>query len=232
MKRSMSIQPMFLIAAVASVGVLGGCGLTSAPTKPVATPTFIVAPTQAIVAVTETPLPVATPTPITTETVAPTPTQKVIGTPTRQATATRTPPAAAGMMRVKIFFVALNDNGKSGKQIGCNDSIVSVERSVPLTTAPLTAALKELLSIHDRNYGQSGLYNSLYQSNLKVDSVSIVAGKATINLSGTVTLGGACDNPRFASQIQETALQFSTVKQVAVFINGIPLEKILSEKGG
>ncbi len=139
-------------------------------------------------------------------------------------------PTSAGTTRVKIFLVAIDDNGKSGKKIGCGDSVVAVERSIPATQTPLAAALTELLSIRDRTYGQSGLYNALYQSTLKVDSAIIANGKATINISGKTQLGGVCDNPRFKAQIEETALQFSTITQVAVFINNIPIDQVLSEK--
>lgn len=133
-------------------------------------------------------------------------------------------------MKVKLFFVALDDKGKSGKKIGCDDSIVAVERAIPATVAPLSGALRELFLIREQNYGASGLYNALAPSNLKIENISLVGDRAEIRLSGAVKLGGVCDNPRFEAQIKETALQFSTVKSVAVFINDIPLEKILSEK--
>jgi hypothetical protein len=153
----------------------------------------------------------------------------VAGTP--RATATRIIPTSPATMIVKVFMVALGDNGKSGKKIGCDDSVVAVNRTIPSTSAPLTAALKELLAVRQRTYGESGLYNALYQSNLKVAGVALVSRKATVNLTGTVLLGGVCDSPRFAAQIQETALQFPTVGEVAVTINGVPLDKFLSEKG-
>jgi spore germination protein GerM len=37
-------------------------------------------------------------------------------------------------------------------------------------------------------------------------------------------------NPRVQAQIEETALQFPTVKKVKVFINGLPLSEYLSER--
>ncbi len=135
-------------------------------------------------------------------------------------------------MTIKVFFIALNDNGKAGKMIGCLDSVVAVDRPIPETSAPLTAALNLLLAFRTQQYyGQSGLYNALYQSNLKLSGVSISGGKATINLTGTYTLGGVCDGPRFLAQIQETALQFSTVNEVIILINGKPIDSILSGKG-
>lgn len=133
-------------------------------------------------------------------------------------------------MKIKLFFVALNDNGKSGTKIGCGDSLVAVDRFIPVTNAPLTASLKELFSIHDRYYGQSGLYNSLANANLKLDGAAIVNGTATVNISGTLGLGGVCDDPRAQEQIKQVVLQFSTVKQANIFLNGIALEQALSQK--
>lgn len=171
----------------------------------------------------------AAPTIVLSTSVASTP--LLINPPPPTDTPTRAPTVPAGSMRVKIFMIALNDAGKLGKKIGCGDSVVAVERIIPLTNAVLRESLNELLSVHEQDYGQSGLYNALYQSTLKVDDITLIAAKATIYLSGNVLLGGVCDNPRFDAQIKETALQFSTVKQVSVFVNKIPLEQILSGKG-
>jgi hypothetical protein len=131
-------------------------------------------------------------------------------------------------MTVQIFLIALEDNGRSGKKIGCDDSVVPIQVETPYTRGVLRAALGELLSIRDRYYGQSGLYNALSQSNLQVEHVVIEDGVATINLSGTLMVGGVCDNPRVEAQIEETALQFSTVREVHVFVNDVPLDDLLS----
>jgi pectate lyase len=138
---------------------------------------------------------------------------------------------SGGITKVKIFLIALEDNGKSGKDIGTGDSAVPVEVTVPPTKAPLSAAINQLLSIKDRNYGQSGLYNPLYQSNLKLDSASIKGDEAEIRLSGTLQLGGVMDDPRVIAQFRETALQFSNIKKVSVYLNNKKLEDVLSEKG-
>lgn len=132
--------------------------------------------------------------------------------------------------RVKIFLIALNDGGKSGPTVGCGDSAVAVERQIAPTSAVLTAALNELLSLHDRSYGESGLYNALYQSDLHLKRVDLVNGMATIQLTGKLSLGGECDDPRVAAQITNTALQFATVRSVAVRVNGVPLEQLLGGK--
>ena len=60
--------------------------------------------------------------------------------------------------------------------------------------------------------------------------VTIEQGKAIIHLAGTIVLGGTCDAPRVKAQIEQTALQFSTVSDVAVFVNDVPLEEVLSTR--
>lgn len=128
--------------------------------------------------------------------------------------------------QVKIFLVAVDDNGKSGEQIGCGDSLVAVSKTITATTKPLEAALKELLAIKTHDYGESGLTTALYQSNLTVQSVSIKNGSATIKLTGTVLSGGTCDDPRIVAQLQQTALQFSSVKTADIYVNDVPLDQL------
>src|SRR5581483_9608754 len=220
-----------------SIGALIGCNALNAPPSPtpfsitpIPNPTIVVvspAPTQFI------PPPTPTSPPIPTQplpTLAPTtaPTRAITVAPTRAVTVAPTP-APASFTRVKIFLIAINDTS-AGAPVGCGDSAVGVERQIPPTPAPLTAALNELFSLHDQFYGQSGLYNALYQSNLHLQRVAIVNGTATIQLTGNLTLGGECDNPRVAAQITQTARQFSTVRAVVVTLNGKPLEQVLSEK--
>jgi sporulation and spore germination protein len=147
------------------------------------------------------------------------------------STATQVRPSSTAVQQtVEIFLVALEDNGQSGILVGCGDSAVSVTVIIPRTQGVLKAALEKLLSIKEQYYGESGLYNALYQSDLELQSVTIDQGKAVIHLTGTVMLGGVCDAPRVEAQIKQTALQFSTVSDVEVFINDIPLEDVLSQK--
>jgi hypothetical protein len=134
------------------------------------------------------------------------------------------------LQTVKIFLVAIGDNGASGKLIGCGDSLVLVTQQIVPTQGVLRAALEILLGIKQQVYGQSGLYNALYQSDLTIEDLRIENGKASIHLVGRLLLGGVCDNPRLEAQLVETAQQFSTVKEVEIFINGKPLKDVLSEK--
>ena len=132
---------------------------------------------------------------------------------------------------VKIFLIAVDDNGKTGTPVGCGDSVVTVQVEIPPTQGVLKAALIALLSVKDQYYGQSGLYNALYQSDLQVESLSINGSKARVYLTGTLLMGGECDSPRVQAQLEQTVLQFQNVTEVAIFINGKSLVDILSLKG-
>lgn len=129
-------------------------------------------------------------------------------------------PDGSEFTRSDIYLIALNDT--SGDVVGCGDSVIPVEVVYDPTIAPLTASLEALFNVETRMYGQSGLYNALYQSDLTLESVNISNGLATININGQLLVGGACDTPRALAQIERTALQFSTVDQVEIFINGEP----------
>lgn len=96
------------------------------------------------------------------------------------------------------------------------------------TVAVLRAALNQLLALKSQYYGESGLYNALYQSNLTVGDLNIVNGEAIIYLEGTFLQGGTCDSPRIQAQLEQTALQFSTVSSVSIYINNKPLKTLLS----
>ncbi len=226
--RLRSPMPGVLLASLAALLVvaLAGCGtlqvgIETTPTQPVpvaTTPTVqppTNEPTQPAADATPTLTPAPpTPAPAATETSAPVPTQ--VPTPTSG--------------QVTIFLVALSDNGQTGQKIGCDDSLVPVQRQVS-GPDPLTAAYQDLLAIRTQFYGQSGLYNAMYQSNLQVASATIAGGKATIELTGTMMLGGVCDNPRAQAQLEEIARQFPGVTDVVVTVNGVPLAQVLSLKG-
>lgn len=152
------------------------------------------------------------------------------GSPSETATPTLLE-ATQGDQTVQIFLIAIGDNGQTGMPIGCDDSVIGVEVQAAPSQEVLRSALEELLSVNEQYYGQSGLYNALYQSDLVLGSVSIEQGEASIHLSGSLVLGGVCDNPRVEAQLEETALQFPAVSQVSIFVNGQPLEEVLSLKG-
>lgn len=188
----------------------------------------------------------ASPEPTATRNPSPTGTPSVTSSPMARPRPTETPRPAAptetstvppptatpATMTVEIFLIAIGDNGVSGPQIGCGDSVVGVERTVPTTSAPLRAALEELFALGTQQDPESGLYNALAQADLTIDRIAIRDGTATIELSGTLLRGGVCDDPRIEAQIEQTASQFATVDEVDVFVNGVPLDEVLSGEGG
>ena len=156
-------------------------------------------------------------------------------TQVQQAPATLTvlaPPTSttAAEQTVKIVLIELEGNGQSGPLVGCGDSAIPINVTIPRTQGVLRAALEKLFSAKQQFYGESGYYNALYQSDLNVSGVRIEQGNAIIHLTGTIMLGGTCDAPRVQAQIEQTALQFSTVSDVTVFVNDVPLEDVLSSR--
>lgn len=125
---------------------------------------------------------------------------------------------ATGYIDVLIFLTS-----QGGGSVGCGDQVVPVTRRIPATDGVLAASLNELLNLKSQTIGESGLYNALYQSDLRLDRVAIVNGQAQISLSGTVKIGGVCDKPRIIAQIEQTVRQFSSVTSTAITLNGLSL---------
>jgi hypothetical protein len=119
---------------------------------------------------------------------------------------------------VKVYLVALDDKGRRGKRVGCDDSLVPVTRTVGVGADQLRAAVEELLAVPRESAG--GLGNYWQGDNLSVQSVNLRAGVATIRIKGNVHVAGVCDVPRIEGQITETARQFRGVRTVRVFVNG------------
>lgn len=128
-------------------------------------------------------------------------------------------------LEIKIYLIANDDNGKLGKKIGCDDSLVPVTKTIKNTATPLKSAIEELLIIPQDYDKNPDLHNYWKGDNLKVASAVIKNGVATIKITGELSVAGICDEPRIKSQIEETAKQFSEVKTVKVFVNGVTLAK-------
>jgi hypothetical protein len=140
--------------------------------------------------------------------------------------------AAPAATQAKIYLVALGDNGASGERIGCGDSLIPVTVEIPTgdtLEARITLAVTKLLSLRSRDYGESGLITVLADSRLTVDRVTVENGVAAVYLSGTLSLGGTCDDPRALGQIAATARQFQTVTRVEIVYNGGPLTNAIGE---
>jgi hypothetical protein len=150
--------------------------------------------------------------------------------PSPTSTPVITPQPALITENVKLFFVALEDNGKSGPKIGCGDSIVSVDQEISYKGDKLKYTLDQLLAQKTQFYGESGFYNALFSSNLQVASISYQGNSATIYLTGEMQLGGTCDTPRFEEQLKATVLQFPEIKNASIYINNQPIKEALSTK--
>jgi hypothetical protein len=228
LSRVISAQPTALFPTVTSVATLPALQ----PSQPSATNT-----SAPVVIATNVP-PVATSVPVTNGGQAsPTPPPTVVGVPVRtNVPPTAVPPTAVpppptnATTTLNIVLIAVGDNGSTGPLVGCGDSAVSVRVQVPRTQAVLRASLEKLLSLHSKDYGESGLYNALYQSNLALDSLALNNGEAVIKLTGQLASGGVCDDPRIIAQIEQTALQFSTVKTVVIYVNNSKIQDLLSGK--
>jgi hypothetical protein len=190
------------------VGLIAACSPTSASTATVSAtlpPTSTALPTRV--------LPTSTPLPTNTAISA--------------ASETTTKPQT-----VLIYLVTVGDNGASGEMIGCGDSLVGVEVAIEPTTAVLRAALNALFNLSgDMTYGQSGLYNALYLSDLQIESLDIVERQAILRLTGDLIYGGECDIPRIEAQLNALVLQFPTVDTVTIYVNDILLTELLDLRG-
>ncbi|MDQ3005511.1 MAG: GerMN domain-containing protein [Chloroflexota bacterium] len=214
----------FLLLGMALL--LTACGRFEVSIEPIYSPTAT--------GIVQAPVSTATAILLPTEQINPTATITIPSATPVTPAATQVPPVlptpTPGEQFIKIFLIALEDNGQAGTLVGCGDSVIPINVTIPPTQGILRAALEKLFSAKNQFYGESGYYNALYQSDLQVTGVAIEQGKATIHLTGSVTLGGVCDAPRVEAQIEQTALQFSTVNEVNVFINDTPLEEVLSSK--
>ncbi|MFK0084879.1 hypothetical protein [Glutamicibacter sp. NPDC090743] len=134
--------------------------------------------------------------------------------PTSADTATAEPPASTGASTeaqsadpavssaepttaaLTLFYVAVGDEGKSGSEIGCGDSLVATETGPEEFTNQVEASITALLADDEEMLGESVLRNALAGSDLDYVSSAVEGDAVTVELSGTVKSGGACDDPR------------------------------------
>lgn len=128
--------------------------------------------------------------------------------------------------KVKLALLASPDlfDYKNNKKIGC-DALVFAEAEIPATPKVLNATL-ELLFNDDFDYGfPPANFISSTQNKLDFDYAVIENGVAKVFLKGEMTIeDDSCDKDRIENQIKETALQFSTIKSVEIYLNGSKIE--------
>lgn len=144
--------------------------------------------------------------------------------------ATTTPDAGGNVTRVKVALLDYSGE-KPGKQRGC-DRVILVDRDVAPTSAPLTAALRELFAMTETEVDGLGNFIPRTRATLAFDRAEVTDGTAKVYLIGKLSgLAGVCDDPRTKIQIEETALQFPTVQRVELYLDGVRTELQPSQKG-
>ena len=137
-------------------------------------------------------------------------------------------------MKVKVALLgAQMETSNKNNFRGC-DVFELVDREVLYSTTPLNSALRELFS-KKNIWMPSELVPGNFiasQKELFFDKVDIQNNVAKIYLIGkTGPLNGVCDSPRLRIQLEETVLQFSTVKSVEFYLNNIKTNLTFSQKG-
>lgn len=132
--------------------------------------------------------------------------------------------------RAPVYLIALEDGGVDGRRVGCGDSAVPVEVTLPRRGPALEGALDALLSRKETYDTRSGLYNALHGSNLEVDRIERSGPEVRVHLTGYLEIGGECDSPRVLAQLNETALQFSDVQRAQFYLEGKPLAGLLPDR--
>ena len=162
-----------------------------------------------------------------TTSAAPPPSSAPASPPTEEPAPTGLPEQVAPLT---IYYVAVGDNGVSGPAIGCGDSLVATTTAPVRFTDQVGPSIGTLLANKSRDIGQSGLINVLYQSSLTYLGGELNGSTITIWLSGQFMLGGVCDVPRAKAQLEYTAKAASGATSAQVFVNGRPIDEVLSLK--
>ncbi|WP_254455745.1 GerMN domain-containing protein [Paeniglutamicibacter quisquiliarum] len=129
-----------------------------------------------------------------------------------------------------VFYVALGDQGQAGPMIGCGDSIVATETGPVIYASQVEAAMSDLLENKDTVHGESGLMNALAGSNLRYVSSSVSGNTVTVELTGDLSSGGICDDPRIIAQLTYTAMVAAGAGEARILIDGIDIGDKLSQK--
>jgi spore germination protein GerM len=128
---------------------------------------------------------------------------------------------------VQIYVVAIDDGGKQGRLIGCNDSLVNLAQHVTDATS-LTLALESLFAYRST---ENASYTALNNAQIVVGEAKVENSVATVRLSGAYELDGTCDGPRFVEQITQTVIDFPDVETATITLNDKPLAEVASQSG-
>lgn len=130
--------------------------------------------------------------------------------------------------QAKLFYILLEDAGNSGKLIGCNDSLVSVQVSF----APWLQTWNDLLEdLYTRQFAAESQPNgseTMFETGITVNSITVSGALVSVYLGGAIVLNGVCDHPRITEQLQSIVLQFPQFTTVKLYINNQTLSSYLS----
>lgn len=151
-------------------------------------------------------------------------------TATTSAPPDDSPSASPTTAALTLFYVAIGDEGVSGPEIGCGDSIVATESAPVEFTDQVEASMSTLLADDEREHGASGLQNTLVASDLEFVSAQVAADTVTVDLTGRVVSGGVCDDPRIIEQLKYTAMTAAGTGSAEILVDGEAIEDVLSNK--
>ena len=125
--------------------------------------------------------------------------------------------AASDVMAVKVFF----NNSKLDPEFSCN-KVFPVDRAIALTQAPAKAALELLLAGNLTDEEKSDGFGTSINPNVKIQGLSIENSVARVDFNGQLEyqVGGSCRVAAIRAQITQTLMQFPTVNEVIISING------------
>mgnify|MGYP005847417127 CR=1 FL=1 len=132
--------------------------------------------------------------------------------PTTVATATTVPSPTPSMTKVKVYY---------SRSSATDIEFVPVERTIPKTAAIGRAAIEELLKGPTPEEEAQGLDNPI-PSNARLLSLKIVDGVAYADFDEALQfgVGGSVRTMAIRKMITLTLMQFSTVKEVIISIEG------------
>lgn len=121
-------------------------------------------------------------------------------------------------IEVSVFFGNLSLSS-SGEQDECR-RVYKTNRYIPKTQAVAQAAINELLRGVTDSEMLAGFFTSI-PAGSKLNSISIVDGAAKADFNETIESGGgSCSMAARVAQIEQTLMQFPTIKSVKLSVNG------------
>lgn len=138
--------------------------------------------------------------------------------------------AAATTAALTLFYVAVGDAGQSGPEIGCGDSLVATQTGPEEFTNQVEASMAALLADDNEELGGSGLRNAVAASDLEYVTSLVDGDVVTVELEGTVSSGGTCDDPRIIEQLKYTAMTAAGTGEAEILVEGEKIEEVLSSK--